>query len=66
MVNKLPLPDGVAGVFDIKDLVEVLRKENAKDIFVCRVPKEFKYVDFMVVVTGEFIFGLVFFFSKIL
>lgn len=44
--------DGVSGVFDIKDLVHVLLKENAKDIFVCKVPEEYKYVDYMVVVTG--------------
>ncbi|KAL5290321.1 MALSU1 family protein [Megaselia abdita] len=49
----LNLDHGVSGVFDIKDLVHVLHKENAKDIFVCRVPKEYKYVDYMVIVTGR-------------
>lgn len=41
------------GVFEIEDLVEVLRRENAEDIFVCSVPKHFKYVDYICVVTGR-------------
>ncbi len=44
---------GVTGVFEIEDLVDVLRRENAEDIFVCTVPKELKYVDYMCVVTGR-------------
>lgn len=47
------LERGVNGVFDVEDLVDVLRLENAEDIFVCTVPKEFKYVDYMVIVTGR-------------
>ncbi|XP_055845270.1 mitochondrial assembly of ribosomal large subunit protein 1 [Episyrphus balteatus] len=49
----LNLKHGVHGVFDVEDLVDVLRLENAEDIFVCSVPKEYKYVDYMVVVTGR-------------
>ncbi|XP_055914330.1 mitochondrial assembly of ribosomal large subunit protein 1 [Eupeodes corollae] len=49
----LNLEHGVHGVFDVEDLVDVLRMENAEDIFVCTVPKEYKYVDYMVVVTGR-------------
>lgn len=49
---------GISAVFEIEDLVHVLRKENAKDIFVCKVPKEFKYVDYMVIVTGRLMFLL--------
>ncbi|XP_037938808.1 mitochondrial assembly of ribosomal large subunit protein 1 [Teleopsis dalmanni] len=49
----LNLKRGVTGVFDIEDLVDVLRKENAEDIFVCSVPKELKYVDYMVVCNGR-------------
>lgn len=41
------------GVFEIEDLVDVLRRENAEDIFVCTVPKNLKYVDYMCVVTGR-------------
>ncbi|KAJ6622137.1 Mitochondrial assembly of ribosomal large subunit protein 1 [Pseudolycoriella hygida] len=49
----LNLERGVSGVFDIEDLVEVLRRENAEDIFVCTVPAHLKYVDYMCVVTGR-------------
>lgn len=44
---------GVNGVFEIEDLVDVLRRENADDIFVCSVPKNLKYVDYLCVVTGR-------------
>lgn len=44
---------GISGVFEIEDLVEVLRRENAEDIFVCTVPKNLKYVDYLCVVTGR-------------
>uniref|UniRef100_A0A1A9V5Y6 Mitochondrial assembly of ribosomal large subunit protein 1 n=1 Tax=Glossina austeni TaxID=7395 RepID=A0A1A9V5Y6_GLOAU len=49
------VPDhrGIRGVFDIDSLVEVLRKEGAEDIFVCSVPKELKYVDYLVVCSGR-------------
>ncbi|KAI8126397.1 hypothetical protein FF38_08415 [Lucilia cuprina] len=49
----LNLKRGLTGVFDIEDLVDVLRKENAEDIFVCSVPKELKYIDYMVVCSGR-------------
>lgn len=41
------------GVFEIEDLVDVLRRENAQDIVVCTVPKSLKYVDYICVVTGQ-------------
>ncbi|KAI9581374.1 hypothetical protein GQX74_012699 [Glossina fuscipes] len=44
---------GIRGVFDIDSLVEVLRKEGAEDIFVCSVPMELKYVDYLVVCSGR-------------
>lgn len=44
---------GLTGVFEIHDLVEVLQKDNAQNIFVCSVPKELKYVDYICVVTGR-------------
>lgn len=43
------LTDGKTGVFDIEELVQVLRIENAQDIFVASVPPEIKYVDYMCV-----------------
>lgn len=45
--------DGKTGVFDIEDLIAVLRRDNAENIFVCTVPKELKYVDYMVVITAR-------------
>lgn len=45
--------DGVNGVFEIEDLVELLRRDNARQIFVASVPKEYAYVDYIVVVTGR-------------
>lgn len=44
---------GLTGVYDIEDLVAVLKRDNAIDIFVCTVPKHLKYVDYMVVITAR-------------
>ncbi|KAH8398779.1 hypothetical protein KR222_003132 [Zaprionus bogoriensis] len=49
----LNLKRGVRGVFDVEDLVELLRKENVDDIFVCFVPEELKYVDHLVVCSAR-------------
>ncbi|XP_075212149.1 ribosomal silencing factor RsfS-like protein, 312 [Lycorma delicatula] len=49
----LNLERGVSGVFDIEDLVKVLQRENAKDIFVVSLPSYLRYVDYIVVVTGR-------------
>lgn len=43
---------GKTGVYEVEDLVTVLRLNNAENIFVCSVPKEVKYVDYICVVTG--------------
>ena len=34
-------------------MVEILRKEKAKDICVVAVPPEYQYVDYMVIVSGK-------------
>lgn len=47
------LKRGETGVFDIVNLVDVLREENCQDLCVIRVPPDLKYVDFMVTVTGN-------------
>ncbi|KAL7298707.1 hypothetical protein TKK_0008465 [Trichogramma kaykai] len=47
------LERGVNGVFELDDLIELLKKENAKQIFVATVPPELTYVDYIVVVTGK-------------
>lgn len=44
---------GIRGVFDIEELVEVLQRDNANDIFVCEVPRQLKYVDYICVVTAR-------------
>ncbi|XP_003699310.1 ribosomal silencing factor RsfS-like protein, 312 [Megachile rotundata] len=46
------LERGTSGVFEIEDLVSLLRKDNAKNIFVASVPPELSYVDYIVVVSG--------------
>lgn len=50
--NGINLERGKTGVYEVEDLVTVLRLNNAENIFVCSVPKEFKYVDYICVVTG--------------
>jgi ribosomal silencing factor RsfS len=38
-------------VFNISDLVEVLRRENCTDVCTIAVPKSINYVEYLVVVT---------------
>ncbi|KAL6252151.1 hypothetical protein P5V15_000015 [Pogonomyrmex californicus] len=47
------LDHGTSGVFDIKDLVTLLERDKAKNIFVASVSKEYAYVDYIVVVSGN-------------
>ncbi|XP_067216533.1 ribosomal silencing factor RsfS isoform X2 [Linepithema humile] len=49
----LNLSHGVTDVFDIEDLVALLERDKARNIFVASVPKEYAYVDYIVVVTGK-------------
>ncbi|XP_071443117.1 mitochondrial assembly of ribosomal large subunit protein 1 [Hetaerina americana] len=49
----ISLKRGVTGVFDISDLVDILKKQKARDLFVVSVPREYCYVSVMVVVTGR-------------
>ncbi|XP_013387653.1 uncharacterized protein LOC106156776 [Lingula anatina] len=51
--SPVPLKRGETGVYDIEDLVVVLRSENAHDICVIKVPAECHYVDYMVIVSGS-------------
>ncbi|XP_059614636.1 uncharacterized protein LOC132260498 [Phlebotomus argentipes] len=46
------LERGKTGVFEIEDLVELLRREKGQDVFVVRVPPKFKYVDYLCFTTG--------------
>uniref|UniRef100_A0A336MYU8 Mitochondrial assembly of ribosomal large subunit protein 1 n=1 Tax=Culicoides sonorensis TaxID=179676 RepID=A0A336MYU8_CULSO len=49
----ISLERGLTGVFEIEEIVKILRKENGIDICVCKVPSELKYVDYIGVVTGR-------------
>ncbi|XP_021917575.1 uncharacterized protein LOC110828823 isoform X2 [Zootermopsis nevadensis] len=49
----LNLNRGVHGVFDIEEIVDILRREKLGNIFVASLPPEAKYVDYIVVVTGK-------------
>ncbi|RLU20072.1 hypothetical protein DMN91_006678 [Ooceraea biroi] len=49
----LNLKHGTTGVYDIEDLVTLLDRDKAKNIFVASVPKIYSYVDYIVVVTGK-------------
>lgn len=40
-------------MFEIEDLISLLQKSNAKNIFVTSVPSELQYVDYVVIVTGK-------------
>lgn len=51
--EELFLERGVTGVFDVEELIDLLREENAKDIVVIKVPREMKYVNYFVIVTSK-------------
>ncbi|XP_066154223.1 uncharacterized protein K12H4.2 [Euwallacea fornicatus] len=53
LTSSLNLNHGLTGVFDIEDLVETLHYQQAEDLFVATVPKDIKYVDYIVVVSGK-------------
>ncbi|VVC43944.1 Protein Iojap/ribosomal silencing factor RsfS [Cinara cedri] len=44
---------GVSGVFEVEDITEVLKKNNAKDIFVVSIPSNLRYVDYIVIASGK-------------
>jgi hypothetical protein len=52
-LDKMNLKRGITGVFDIQELVELLRDENMKDIAVIKVPKEMRYCDFLVLANAK-------------
>ena len=43
----------MSGVFDVEEVVELLRDEKGRDICVIHVPPELKYVNYLVIVTGR-------------
>ncbi|XP_015518843.2 uncharacterized protein LOC107223621 [Neodiprion lecontei] len=44
---------GISGVYELDDLVDLLRKNNVMDLFVAAVPPELVYVDYVIIVTGR-------------
>lgn len=44
---------GVSGVFEVEDIAEVLKKNNANDIFVVSIPANLRYVDYIVIASGK-------------
>lgn len=44
---------GIHGVFDVEELVNILKKQRAKDIFVVEIPAELAYANQMVIVSGK-------------
>ncbi|XP_058124645.1 uncharacterized protein LOC131281403 [Anopheles ziemanni] len=53
MYSGIDLSRGKSGVYEIEDLVTVLRLNSAINIFVCTVPKDIKYVDYLCIVSGR-------------
>lgn len=43
---------GQEGVFDLHELIDVLRAENVQDILTVKVPHDFNYADYLVIGTG--------------
>jgi len=44
---------GTRGVYEVHELVDVLRKEKVRDLVVIRIPEERQYCDYMVIGTGR-------------
>ncbi|XP_017769877.1 PREDICTED: uncharacterized protein LOC108557742 [Nicrophorus vespilloides] len=49
----LNLARGISGVYDIEDLVSILKKENGLNIFVAAVPKNINYVNYICLVNAK-------------
>ncbi|CAH4031604.1 uncharacterized protein LOC123711067 [Pieris brassicae] len=47
------LERGKNGVFEIEDLVDLLHRENSRDVFVTTVPKHINYVNYICIVTAR-------------
>lgn len=43
---------GIEGVFDLGELVNILKQEKMKDIAVITIPEELKYADYLVIVSA--------------
>lgn len=43
---------GVEGVFDLEELVDILKQEKLQDVAVITIPRELKYADYLVIVSA--------------
>ncbi|KAK8373966.1 hypothetical protein O3P69_015664 [Scylla paramamosain] len=50
--EKVKLKRGETGVFDVEELVDLLREDNAQDMVVIQIPEEMKYASYMVIVSS--------------
>ncbi len=46
---------GKTGVFDLAELVDLLRKENCIEVMTIAIPKEIDYADHMIIVTCKYV-----------
>lgn len=49
--EQIVLHRGVTGVYDVEELVDLLKEENAKELVTIRIPDNLNYVDYMVIVS---------------
>ncbi|KAL3281153.1 hypothetical protein HHI36_004371 [Cryptolaemus montrouzieri] len=53
LYSGLNLNRGITGVFDVEDLIDVLKKENSQDIFVAKIPDDMNYADYICIVSAK-------------
>lgn len=51
-INTSKFVRGKTGVFDLEEMITLLKEENFKDIITIKVPKKFKYCDYMIICTS--------------
>lgn len=52
-VPPIELKRGMTGVYDIEDLVKVLRAVNAQDVITIRIPQELDFADYIVIASAK-------------
>ncbi|KAL4217227.1 hypothetical protein ACF0H5_023679 [Mactra antiquata] len=52
-VPPVPLIRGKSGVFDVDEVVTILRHANAKDIFTVHIPPHLDFADYMIIVSAK-------------
>ena len=49
----ISLERGKTGIFDVEELVLILKQEGLNNVAVISVPQELQYVDYLVIATGK-------------